>query len=82
MVEAVALSLALRGIADQVKAGQREWSALEHEAMAFLIGRGWRPDYVVIRCRADLAPPADGDALVVLAAAKLGSIRLIDNLEL
>ena len=80
--EAVALSLALRGIAAQAGAGCRDWSALEQEAMAFLVGRGWRPDYVAVRRRGDLAPPATGDALVVLAAAKLGSTRLIDNLEL
>lgn len=80
--EAPALSLALRAIADQARAGQRDWAALEQQAMTFLTGRGWRPDYVAIRRSADLAPPAHGDALVVLAAAKLGSTRLIDNLEL
>jgi len=80
--EAPALSLALRGIADQVRAGQRNWARLEEDAMAFLVGRGWRPDYVAIRCSSDLAPPAHGHALVVLAAAKLGSTRLIDNLDL
>jgi len=43
---------------------------------------GWQPDYVEIRRRADLAP-ADREARgrVVLAAARLGSTRLIDNLE-
>jgi len=50
--------------------------------MESLAARGWQPDYVAIRRRADLAPPAPGEALVVLAAAKLGTTRLIDNLEL
>ena len=52
-----------------------------------LRARGWKPDYISIRRRADLqAPSADDivkpDALVVLAAAKLGVTRLIDNLEI
>jgi pantoate--beta-alanine ligase len=79
--EAVALSLALRGIAAEANAGRCDWPALEQDAMAFLAGRGWQPDYVAIRRRDDLGPPQDGDALVALAAAKLGSTRLIDNLE-
>jgi pantoate--beta-alanine ligase len=49
--------------------------------------RGWVPDYVSIRKRIDLQPPSAGDIaqgtpLVVLAAAKLGQTRLIDNLEI
>ena len=52
-----------------------------------LASRGWRPDYVSIRQRADLAPPDAAaierrEPLVVLAAAWLGTTRLIDNLEL
>jgi pantoate--beta-alanine ligase len=55
--------------------------------MAKLAGRGWKPDYISIRKRVDLQPPAAGDIatgepLVVLAAAKLGNTRLIDNLEI
>ena len=50
--------------------------------MAVLRDRGWRPDYLTVRRRADLLPPASGDeALVVLGAAKLGTTRLIDNFE-
>ena len=49
--------------------------------MVPLAERGWRPDYVAIRRQADLALPVDVDALVVLAAARIGSTRLIDNLE-
>jgi len=54
---------------------------LERDAMAALSRRGWAPDYVAVRRRADLGVPVAGDALVVLAAARLGSTRLIDNLE-
>jgi pantoate--beta-alanine ligase len=43
---------------------------------------GWRPDYVEVRRRADLATPRPEDReRVVLGAARLGSTRLIDNLE-
>ena len=43
---------------------------------------GWKPDYVEVRRRADLARTAAGDReLVVLGAARLGGTRLIDNLE-
>jgi len=80
--EAVALSRELSSIGEQVRGGRRDWPVLEEAAMQSLAARGWQPDYVAIRRRTDLASPAKGDALVVLAAAKLGSTRLIDKLEL
>ena len=52
------------------------------DAVRQLAAAGWRPDYVEVRRRSDLAPPQGGDReLVVLAAAHLGRTRLIDNLE-
>jgi pantoate--beta-alanine ligase len=52
------------------------------EATRSLSNAGWRPDYVEVRRRRDLAPPQPGEGeLVVLAAARLGETRLIDNLE-
>ena len=51
-------------------------------ALQALAGGGWKPDYVEVRRRGDLAPPHSGDReRVVLAAARLGQTRLIDNLE-
>jgi pantoate--beta-alanine ligase len=47
-----------------------------------LRARGWRPDYVAIRGQADLGLPLRGQPLMALAAAKLGDIRLIDNLDI
>ena len=81
-IEAVTLSHELKAIAEALRRGPRDWSVLENTAMDSLTARGWRPDYVAIRRRADLAAPTSGDALVVLAAARLGATRLIDNLEL
>lgn len=56
-------------------------SRLESRAMQTLSNAGWRPDYVAVRRQADLQSPRAGDAMVVLAAARLGATRLIDNLE-
>jgi len=80
--EAVTLARELKGIAIALQQGQRDLPALEDAAMRSLRARGWAPDYVAIRRRSDLAPPTRGDALVVVAAARLGATRLIDNLEL
>jgi len=80
-VEAVALSRELKGIAGALRSGRRDFAALEQAAMDALTARGWRPDYVALRRQADLGAPAEGEPLVVLAAARLGATRLIDNLE-
>lgn len=51
-------------------------------AMQELAAAGWKPDYVEVRRQLDLAVPTPEDRkLVVLAAARLGATRLIDNLE-
>ena len=81
--EAVALSQALKRLAQQwLDASDR--SALEAQAQDALRARGWTPDYLTVRRRADLLPAKADDAvgtLVALGAARLGSTRLIDNLE-
>jgi pantoate--beta-alanine ligase len=52
------------------------------QALDQLAKSGWKPDYVEVRRRRDLAAPDRGEReLVVLAAARLGQTRLIDNLE-
>jgi pantoate--beta-alanine ligase len=51
-------------------------------ALNRLVTAGWKPDYVEVRRRRDLAPAGRGDReRVVLGAARLGATRLIDNLE-
>jgi pantoate--beta-alanine ligase len=87
--EAVQLSLALKQLAKNYRLNAGNIAALEAEAIAQLTARGWHPDYLTVRRRADLQPPQVGfsmggqssDPLVVLGAAKLGKTRLIDNLE-
>jgi pantoate--beta-alanine ligase len=85
--EAPALFQALNKVAAQMRSGQQDIFQLEHEAMDGLARRGWNPDYISVRRQADLQVPSAGDLaqgapLVVLAAAKLGATRLIDNLEI
>ena len=84
--DAVQLSRALRALGDAAKvAAPSDLPALEAHAMQALARRGWKPDYLTVRRRADLQPPQgslSGEALVVLGAAKLGNTRLIDNLEI
>jgi pantoate--beta-alanine ligase len=82
--EAPQLAAALQAIKAALKRGVKDLGAQERKAMESLRARGWAPDYVTVRRRADLQPPVRGadDPLVVLAAAKLGTTRLIDNLEL
>ena len=80
--QAVQLSAALRQIAEAVRAGATNFEALCAQSMSALAVNGWKPDYVEVRRRADLQAPAAGDAMVALAAARLGTTRLIDNLEI
>lgn len=59
---------------------------METQAMDALRQRAWQPDYLSIRLQRNLRPPSQADLdaqapLVILAAARLGSTRLIDNLE-
>lgn len=85
--EAPALYRALNFVAAEMRAGHLDTFELERRAMHELTARGWKPDYISVRKRIDLQPPSAGDLaqgapLVVLAAAKLGNTRLIDNLEI
>jgi len=55
---------------------------IEQQGMKRLRAAGFEPEYVSIRRQVDLRPPEEQDTqLVVLAAAKLGQTRLIDNIE-
>ncbi|OGB29856.1 MAG: pantoate--beta-alanine ligase [Burkholderiales bacterium RIFCSPLOWO2_12_FULL_61_40] len=83
--QAVQLSATLDTVANALRANTAlppsDITRLEAQAMQSLNSTGWKPDYVAVRRQADLQTPQGGDALVVLAAARLGATRLIDNLE-
>ena len=85
--EAPELYKGLNFVAEEVRKGNLAVAELEQAAMQLLDGRGWKSDYIAVRKRANLQAPsaaelAAGEPLVVLAAAKLGQTRLIDNLEI
>lgn len=84
--EALRLSMALRELSLQVRAGALDLAGLEQAACSALQAHGWQPDYLTVRRRHDLLPPTSDELkalvpLVVLGAARLGRTRLIDNLE-
>jgi len=85
--EAPELYKGLNFVAEEVRKGNLSVTELEQAAMRLLDGRGWKSDYISVRKRANLQAPdaaelAAGEPLVVLAAARLGQTRLIDNLEI
>ncbi len=85
--EAPRLYQELTALAENVRLGQAPIAELERHAMAQLSSHSWKPDYISVRRRSNLMPPSADDLaqkspLVVLAAARLGATRLIDNLEI
>ena len=66
----------------EIAGGARDFQRIELHCMSALADNGWKPDYVAVRRQADLQPPQARDGnLVVLAAARLGRTRLLDNVE-
>lgn len=80
--EAPRLFQVLTKVVERIRSGYLAYPVLEMEAMDELASHGWRPDYIAVRKKIDLqSPTAHDSGLVVLAAARLGETRLIDNLE-
>jgi pantoate--beta-alanine ligase len=78
------LSAAERAEAPRLQRVMREVArgAPAADAAQELARAGWKPDYLEVRRRGDLAPVAsDDEERVVLGAARLGATRLIDSLE-
>jgi pantoate--beta-alanine ligase len=71
----------LQSTAEAIQAGRRDYASLEEAAVKSLGEAGFSPDYYAIRRAQDLEPPGEPEeSLVILAAAYLGTTRLIDNL--
>jgi pantoate--beta-alanine ligase len=67
-------------VAEGVRGRQQAFAELEAQAIQRLEKAGFVPDYVSIRDAATLQPiETDNSGAVVLAAARLGRARLIDN---
>ncbi len=80
--EAPRLFRELNKIAEALRGGNLAYAELEQTAVRNLTEAGWTVDYVEIRHAESLAVAHAGDKdLVVLAAARLGGTRLIDNVE-
>lgn len=68
--------------AQALEAGERDFATLEAHAKAELEKAGLKPDYFSVAHRFTLQPPTPSDSdFVILAAAFLGSVRLIDNMQ-
>jgi pantoate--beta-alanine ligase len=81
-IEAPRLYRALGLLVDAIKQGRHDFAALETQATQFLTQLGWIVDYISIRSAETLLPATNSDIkLVVLAAARQGTTRLIDNIE-
>lgn len=85
-VEAPTLHRLLHSVREDILGGAQDIQRIERRAFSMLVDRGWQPDYLSVRKQVDLRSPTEQDVverkLVVLAAARLGSTRLIDNLEI
>ena len=76
------LHAALRAAADAIAGGERNFPQVSERARERLAAAGLEPGYFEVRRAVDLAPATANDHahdLRVLAAARLGAARLIDN---
>jgi len=80
-IQAAELYAALNDLSDQLKSGETKVDKLEKQAKQKLKNAGFEPEYISVRDRSSLLP-ADNKTSnrIVLGAAKIGDIRLIDNI--
>jgi pantoate--beta-alanine ligase len=70
----------LSAIGKKLQEGNDHYGEIEKDAFDALLAAGFEPEYVSIRRAENLGvPDRETDELVVLAAARLGKARLIDN---
>jgi pantoate--beta-alanine ligase len=81
--QAAAIHATLQWVDEQLETGRESATSIESAAMDRLTAAGFKPDYVAIRRAGDLGelPDLRSDRIVVLIAARLGNVRLIDNRE-
>jgi pantoate--beta-alanine ligase len=79
---APAIHAALSAAVHRLERGDGDFAAIEREGHAALVAAQMKPDYFAVRdAQTLLAPAGESRDLVVLAAARLGRARLIDNLR-
>ena len=80
--EATFLNRTLQGMRQIILQGERNFERIQKHAVEALVARGWSVDYVEVRNQSDLQPASRSQRdLVILAAARLGNTRLLDNVE-
>jgi len=72
----------LKNTRQHIISGNNDYATLAKQAQQALVNAGFNPEYFNI-CQADTLEPAtvNDHSLVILAAAKLGKARLIDNID-
>lgn len=79
--QAAAINKAIAYVCGEIESGRDEYAALEAEGRQRIEAAGLECDYLLIRRAGNLAEPtAKFRKLVVLAAARIGTVRLIDNM--
>ena len=67
---------------DKAMQKKSSFKEIEEDAVRLLNASGWIVDYLAIRSALSLKTPVhDENQMVILGAATLGSVRLIDNIE-
>ncbi len=80
--EAPHLYRMLQAMRDALLNGERDSERLQQDTIQALTRRGWAVEYVSLRKQNSLQiAQAKDSELVILAAARLGSTRLLDNIE-
>lgn len=79
--KAPALYRSLQVLRDKIRAGANEFDQLESQARDELTREGMSAEYLSVRSARNLELPQPGDELVIVAAVRLGQVRLIDNLR-
>jgi pantoate--beta-alanine ligase len=80
--EAIFLYQTLQGMRLAILQGEHDVERLQQQAVEALSARDWSVDYVAVRNRSDLQAASQSQRdMVILAAARLGNTRLLDNVE-
>ncbi|MDG1074507.1 MAG: pantoate--beta-alanine ligase [Methylophilaceae bacterium] len=80
--QAIQLNQALNQAVTCAQRSNADFAKIEHQTTTTLSNQGWKVDYITIRSAQTLAPAQDTDfQFVILGAATLANIRLIDNIE-
>ena len=81
-VEAPSLYRTLQAMREAILQGERDVEYLRQQAVESLAAKGWPVDYVSVRNQSDLQIASESQReWVILAAARLGNTRLLDNVE-